>query len=124
MRRRLRKVFRNEKGFTLVELLAVIAILGIIVAIAVPAIGNITEKAETNVDEAQKELVFDAVRLAELDENENFTFTSGTTTVQDLVDNGYLEATGDFAEDSDAAILDKTIYKDGTTYTFDNPDGK
>ena len=35
------KLFKNQKGMTLIELLAVIVILGIVAAIAVPAIGNI-----------------------------------------------------------------------------------
>lgn len=34
-------LFRNKKGFTLVELLAVIVILAIILAIAIPSVGNI-----------------------------------------------------------------------------------
>lgn len=37
----LKRHFKNEKGLSLVELLAVIVILGIVAAIAVPAIGNI-----------------------------------------------------------------------------------
>ena len=36
----LQKRLKNEKGLTLVELLAVIVILGIIAAIAVPSIGG------------------------------------------------------------------------------------
>ncbi|MEK5078940.1 prepilin-type N-terminal cleavage/methylation domain-containing protein [Solibacillus sp. FSL W7-1436] len=39
----LKKRIKNEKGLSLVELLAVIVILGIISAIAVPAIGSIIE---------------------------------------------------------------------------------
>ena len=46
------KHLRNEKGLTLIELLAVIVILGIIAAIAIPMIGNVVEdsreKAEVN----------------------------------------------------------------------------
>ena len=37
----LKKRIKNEKGLSLVELLAVIVILGIVAAIAVPSIGNI-----------------------------------------------------------------------------------
>nr|WP_090741840.1 type II secretion system protein [Mesobacillus persicus] len=37
---------KNQKGLTLIELLAVIVILGIIAAIAVPAIGGIINKTE------------------------------------------------------------------------------
>ena len=39
-------MLRNNKGVTLVELLIVIVILGIIAAIAVPAVGNIVENAQ------------------------------------------------------------------------------
>lgn len=41
----LKKRLRNEKGLTLVELLAVIVILAIIAAIAIPAIGNIVQNS-------------------------------------------------------------------------------
>ena len=43
MKKFLQKKLKNEKGLTLVELLAVIVILGIIAAIAVPSIGNIIQ---------------------------------------------------------------------------------
>ncbi|MEM9479656.1 MAG: prepilin-type N-terminal cleavage/methylation domain-containing protein [Verrucomicrobiota bacterium] len=43
------KTSLNKKsGFSLVEMLVVIAVIGIIAAIAVPMIGNITGKAEEN----------------------------------------------------------------------------
>ncbi len=46
MKKFLQKRLNNEKGLTLVELLAVIVILGIIAAIAVPSIGGIIENSE------------------------------------------------------------------------------
>ncbi|WP_213422842.1 prepilin-type N-terminal cleavage/methylation domain-containing protein [Bhargavaea massiliensis] len=39
---------KEEKGLTLIELLAVIVILGIIAAIAIPAIGNVIENSRYN----------------------------------------------------------------------------
>ena len=39
-------MLKNNKGVTLVELLIVIVILGIIAAIAIPAVGNIVENAQ------------------------------------------------------------------------------
>ena len=41
MFKEMKKRIKNEKGLTLIELLAVIVILAIIAAIAIPAIGNI-----------------------------------------------------------------------------------
>ena len=35
----------NKKGFTLIEMLAVIAIIAVLVAIIVPAVGSSTTKA-------------------------------------------------------------------------------
>jgi len=46
MFKNLRKRIKNEKGLTLIELLAVIVILAIVAAIAIPAIGNIISNSE------------------------------------------------------------------------------
>ena len=41
MRKKIQGLLKNEKGLTLIELLAVIVILGIIAAIAIPRIGGL-----------------------------------------------------------------------------------
>lgn len=48
MKKFMQKRLKNEKGMTLIELLAVIVILAIIAAIAIPAIGNIIENSRYN----------------------------------------------------------------------------
>lgn len=45
-------MLRNKKGFTLIEMLAVIAIIAVLVAIIVPAIGSSTQKAMAATDAA------------------------------------------------------------------------
>ncbi len=51
----------NKKGFTLVELLIVIAVLGIIAAIAVPRMAGVTDAVKVSADERQAQLIFSDV---------------------------------------------------------------
>ena len=48
----LRKKLKNKKGFTLMEMLIVIAIIVILLAIAIPSFNNSLNKAKTAADEA------------------------------------------------------------------------
>ncbi|WP_106449790.1 competence type IV pilus major pilin ComGC [Trichococcus alkaliphilus] len=86
MRIKIKQLLKKEGGFTLVELLAVIAILALIVGISIPLIGNVIGDARDNTDAAQDELVIDAAQLYFV---ENDTETS--VAVADLIDDGFLE---------------------------------
>ena len=58
----LKKIFKNEKGLTLVELLAVIVILGIIAGIAVPSVMSIIQKSKVNAVRADALQVISAAK--------------------------------------------------------------
>lgn len=83
----------NKRGFTLVELMGVIVILGIISLIAVPPIINQIKGARENNDSNNKLLIYDS---AELYVEENYDLDSenyGKTyyvSLQQLVDDGKL----------------------------------
>ena len=93
MRKKIEELRNREEGFTLVELLAVIVILGIIVAIAIPAIGSVMDKASSKANDAEKALVADAARLYVTTNREEVTFDTNPEkiTVTTLKDKGYLE---------------------------------
>jgi type IV pilus assembly protein PilA len=59
----LKKRLKNQRGLTLVELLAVIVILGIISAIAVPSIGGIIQKSRVDAVKAEAIQVLNAGKL-------------------------------------------------------------
>jgi prepilin-type N-terminal cleavage/methylation domain-containing protein len=54
----------NKKGFTLVELVIVIAILAILAAIAIPTVSNVITTANQNVDKANAQTVELALKSA------------------------------------------------------------
>lgn len=45
-------MLRNKKGFTLIEMLVVIAIIAVLVSIVIPVVTNSTDKAEAATDAA------------------------------------------------------------------------
>ena len=53
----------NKKGFTLIEMLAVIAIIAVLVAIIVPAVGSSTLKAKASTDAANLRSVLSAATI-------------------------------------------------------------
>lgn len=57
----MKKLFKNKKGFTLVELMVVVAILGILVAVAIPVYNSVTDKAEAGVCHANARTLDSAV---------------------------------------------------------------
>ncbi|WKA60007.1 prepilin-type N-terminal cleavage/methylation domain-containing protein [Planococcus shenhongbingii] len=90
MKKYLQKKLKNEKGMTLIELLAVIVIIAIIAAIAIPAIGGIIDNSRVGAIKSDATNALSAAELYKLD----IPATTGSVTVQQLLDAKYLDSAG------------------------------
>ena len=112
---------KNKKGFTLVELMAVIVILAIIIAIAVPTYGKIKRSIDRKNYENKVSLI--QVAAAKFAEDTNIT----ATFVKELIEQGYLQADDEeghiygIDKDYNKIILDCFVVlserKDGLCYS-------
>ncbi|MFC5466745.1 type II secretion system protein [Lederbergia graminis] len=95
MVKKIRQALKNEKGLTLVELLAVVVILGIISAIAIPSIGGLINNSKKDAHIANAQQMVNQAKFAitsgEYTESDNVT----TITLGALVDDGFLESVKD-----------------------------
>jgi len=84
------KRIHNRKGFTLIELIVVIAILGILAVIAIPRFAGVQANARIRTHNANVRTIESAIGVAQAETGDALdTFDSIT---DDLVTPGYLKA--------------------------------
>ncbi len=105
------KLLKNQKGLTLIELLAVIVILGIIAAIAIPSVNTIISNSKKSAQKENARAMIDAARYKV---NSEFISTSKTFTLADLQDDkaNYIEKITDPSGDGYDSSKSKVIAKE------------
>lgn len=78
----------DEKGFTLVELIVVMAILAILATLAVPRVGNVLVDSKFKAHNSNVELLTRAVEMYNAQEEKEFSDTD----LSELVEKNYIKA--------------------------------
>jgi len=84
---RMMNKLKNRKGFTLIELIVVLAVLAIIMAIAVPRFMGVREEAEVDADEATLQMIAKAGELWYVQTNSS----ASSVPISTLVSTDYMD---------------------------------
>ena len=101
-----------KKGFSLVEVLAVIVIIGLIFLIAFPTLLNSIKKSNDQIDSNTLELIKNAAKDYENDQDDlddNYCID-----ISDLINDGYIEE--DVVLSKDKKLINKSINKNNGNY--------
>ena len=93
----------NKKGFTLVEILAVIVIISVVALIGTASLTAVRKNMNQNMFETKLELVLSAAK-SYADDNKSSITSTKNVTIQSLINSGYL-ATDETDTDNKPAIL-------------------
>ncbi|MCA1036404.1 MULTISPECIES: prepilin-type N-terminal cleavage/methylation domain-containing protein [Bacillus] len=102
MLKKLGQKLKNEKGLTLIELLAVIVILGIIAAIAIPSIGKIIENSKIDAVKADAIQILNAAKI-------KYAEDSGDSEITLAELSGFLDDVTTFKETTGTGATAKTV---------------
>ena len=88
---KIKQFFKDKKGFTLVELMVVVAILGILTMVAIPVFNKSTDKAKITTCEANVRTIESALAMAQANGDSMDQYKNNENIGATLQTNGYLK---------------------------------
>ena len=76
----------NKKGFTLVELVIVVAVMAVLVAVAIPTIGSVVGTAEDATAKSNARTIESVIKLAEANQTDGDTVLSAAEVAKAVYD--------------------------------------
>lgn len=107
----------NKKGFTLIEMLVVIAIIAVLVSIIIPVVGNSTVKASAATNAANLRSVVAAVSIKYMEDPAAFNDTKDATVTLTSSNGKLTLPTGGTTKDTIDAPNAKSVIVGGKTYS-------